>query len=83
MSEIDFSRLRSLTTRRIIQALRRDGFELVRQTESHRHFHHSDGRFVTVSYHRSSDTYAIGMLRMMLETQAKWTEDDLRRLGLL
>ena len=83
MSQIDFSRLRSLTARQIIQALSRDGFELVRQRGSHQHYYHSDGRFVTVSYHHSGDTYPVGRLRMMLQEQAKWTADDLRRLGLL
>ena len=83
MSEINFSRLRSLTARQIIRALRRDGFVLLRQRGSHQRYSHSDGRRVTVTYHRSGDTYSIEMLRLMLQEQAEWTEDDLRRLGLL
>jgi predicted RNA binding protein YcfA (HicA-like mRNA interferase family) len=82
MSEIDFSRLRSLSARQIIRALRRDGFELIRQKGSHQHYYHNDGRLVTVSYHRSGDTFSIRLLRIMLQEQASWTEEDLRRLGL-
>lgn len=82
MSSIDFSRLRSLTARQIVNALERDGFILRRQRGSHRRYQHPDGRKVTVSYHRSGDTYETKMLRIMLQDQAKWTQDDLRRLGL-
>jgi predicted RNA binding protein YcfA (HicA-like mRNA interferase family) len=35
MSEIDWSRLRSLTAREIIRALSRDGFQLRKQSGSH------------------------------------------------
>ena len=83
MNPIDYSRLRSLTARRLIRALRRDGFDLERQTGSHQQFYHPDGRRVTVSSHRSSGTFSPRILRIMIEDQARWTEDDLRRLGLL
>jgi len=36
-----------------------------------------------VTYHRASDTFPLGTLRSMIEIQAKWTEADLRRVGLL
>jgi predicted RNA binding protein YcfA (HicA-like mRNA interferase family) len=83
MSEIDFSRLRSLTAREIIRALRRDGFEMERQSGSHQQYYHEDGRRVTVSFHRPGDTFSIRLLRIMIEVQARWTETDLRRLDLL
>ena len=57
MSEIDFSRLRSLAARELISALQRDGFVLERQSGSHQQFYHQDGRRVTVSFHRPSDTF--------------------------
>lgn len=82
MNGIDFSRIRSLTARQIVNALQRDGFEMVRQRGSHRHFYHPDGRLVMVAYHRSGDTYPLRRLRQMLQLQARWTWDDLRRLGL-
>ena len=83
MTPINFSRLRSLTARQITSALTRDGFEMARQRGSHRNFSHPDGRIVTVAYHRLGQTFAVGMLRRMLQEQAQWTQDDLRRLGLV
>src|SRR3970282_1072480 len=59
---MDFSKVRSITVRKLIVALRADGFELVRQRGSHRHFKHPDGRRVTVSAHHASDTFRIGNL---------------------
>ena len=80
---MDYSKVRSITARKLMAALRADGFELVRQKGSHRHFKHPDGRRVTVSGHHTSDTFPIGTLRSMIETQARWSEADLRRLDLL
>jgi predicted RNA binding protein YcfA (HicA-like mRNA interferase family) len=83
MSDIEWRRLRNLTARQIINALARDGFAFYNQRGSHQRYRHADGRRVTVTYHRAGDTFALGTLRSMIETQAKWSEDDLRRLGLL
>ncbi len=80
---IEYSRLHSLTARQLISALQRDGFALARQKGSHRHYRHSDGRRVTVSFHHASDTFRTGTLRSMIEVQARWTGDDLHRLGLV
>ncbi len=80
---MDYTKLRSLTAREIARALRRDGFELKRQRGSHRRYVHPDGRRVTLSFHRSSQTFAIGTLKSILETQTRWSEEDLKRLGLL
>jgi predicted RNA binding protein YcfA (HicA-like mRNA interferase family) len=57
MSEVDFSRLRSVTARRLIAAVEKDGFTLARQSGSHRHYKHLDGRRVTISFLHSSDTF--------------------------
>jgi predicted RNA binding protein YcfA (HicA-like mRNA interferase family) len=46
----------------------------------HQPYRHPDGRRVTVTFHRAGDTFAIGTLRSMIELQARWTADDLRRL---
>jgi predicted RNA binding protein YcfA (HicA-like mRNA interferase family) len=78
-----FSQLRHLTGRDIVRALEQDGFRFRRQEGSHARYHHADGRRVAVSYHKSSDTFAPKTLRTMIEKQAQWTEDDLRRLRLL
>jgi predicted RNA binding protein YcfA (HicA-like mRNA interferase family) len=79
----DYSRLRSLTARRLASALQSDGFTLKRQKGSHRHYVHPDGRRVTLSFHHASDTFRKGTLRSIIELQARWTTDDLRRLKLL
>jgi len=83
MSGIEWRRLRNLTARQITNALTRDGFVLYNQRDSHQRYRHTDGRRVTVTFHRASDTFPIGTLRSMIELQARWTEDDLRRLSLL
>lgn len=79
---VDYSAIRSLTARQLASALQADGFALQRQKGSHRHYRHSDGRRVTLSFHHSSDTFPRGTLRSIIEIQARWTQDDLRRLGL-
>ena len=83
MSRIDFSRLRSLTAREIASALERDGFEWVSRSGGHRQYYHGDGRRVTLAFHHPGATFRISRLRYMLQEQARWTTDDLRRLGLL
>lgn len=80
---IDYSHLRNLTARELISALVRDGFYLRRQKGSHQRYQHTDGRRVTVSFHAAGDTFKIKTLKAMIEEQAHWSEDDLRRLGLL
>lgn len=80
---IDYSQLRSLTARELISALIRDGFFLRSQVGSHQRYRHPDGRRVTVSFHHPRDTFPLKTLKRMLEDQARWTEDDLRRLGLM
>jgi predicted RNA binding protein YcfA (HicA-like mRNA interferase family) len=80
---IDYGGLRSLTVRALVSALIRDAFVLDRQSGSHQHYRHPDGRRVTVSFHRPADTFPPKTLKRMLEDQARWTEDDLTRLDLL
>ena len=58
------------------------GFSLKRQRGSHRLYKHADGRMVTVSFHHLSDSFPPKTLKSMLEIQARWTDEDLRRLGL-
>jgi predicted RNA binding protein YcfA (HicA-like mRNA interferase family) len=83
MSEIDYSILRSLTAHEVGRALERDGFIFTRQRGSHHRYAHPDGRRVTVPFTRSGETFAPGTLRSIIERQARWTADDLRRLGML
>jgi predicted RNA binding protein YcfA (HicA-like mRNA interferase family) len=67
----------------MLGALGRDGFYLHRQAGSHMHYKHDDGRRVTVAFHGAGSTFRLGLLRLMIQEQAKWTEEDLRRLGLM
>ena len=80
---IDYRGLRSLTARELITALKRDGFFFVRQKGSHQRYHHPDGRRVTVSPHGQGDTFTLKTLKSILEVQARWTKEDLKRLKLL
>jgi len=80
---INYSHLRSLTARELISALARDGFVLDRQAGSHQLYLHRDGRRVTVSFHRPGETFEIKTLRTMIEIQAHWTDEDLKRLKLI
>jgi predicted RNA binding protein YcfA (HicA-like mRNA interferase family) len=83
VSSIDYSKLRGLTARKLINALQRDGFIFSRQSGSHQIYYHPDGRRVTVTFHKPSDTFPIKTLKRILEEEAGWTEKDLRRLKLL
>jgi predicted RNA binding protein YcfA (HicA-like mRNA interferase family) len=84
VSGIDYSKLRSLTAREIINALIKDGFVLERKSASgHHQYYNPDGRRVTVSYHKPSDTFPPKTLKSMIEIQAKWKIEDLKRLKLI
>lgn len=80
---INYSKLRSLTARELIKALVQDNFYLRNQRGSHQRYRHPDGRKITVAFHQPSDTFTFKTLKSMIEKQAKWTEDDLKRLNLI
>jgi predicted RNA binding protein YcfA (HicA-like mRNA interferase family) len=80
---IDYANLRSLTTRNLITALVKDGFYLRSQKGSHQRYYHPDGRMVTVAFHGMGNTFRPKILKKMIENQAKWNEEDLKRLKLL
>ncbi len=83
MTDADLSILRSLTARKLIRALEKDGFYAESGSSTHQQFYNvNDGRRVTVTYHHASDTFLPKTLKSMLE-QAEWTQDDLKRLGLM
>jgi predicted RNA binding protein YcfA (HicA-like mRNA interferase family) len=83
MTDIEWKQLRNITARELVNALIRDGFVLYNQRGSHQRYRHDDGRRVTITFHRASDTFPLGTLRSIIEVQARWTEADLRRLSLL
>jgi predicted RNA binding protein YcfA (HicA-like mRNA interferase family) len=73
---INYANLRSLTAREMISALVRRG--------SHQLYYHPvSRRRVTVSFHSSGETFKPKTLKTMIEQQAHWSEEDLKRLGLL
>jgi predicted RNA binding protein YcfA (HicA-like mRNA interferase family) len=75
--------LRSTPVRKLIAALRKDGFSLERQTRTGgRVYSHPDGRITVIHYHRGSDTLTGKTLESVLRA-TRWTEADLRRLGLI
>ncbi len=80
---IDYRRLRNVSTSELIAALIRDGFILDRQSGSHQHYLHSDGRRVTVTFHHPGDTFDIKTLKSMVSDQARWSEEDLKRLRVI
>lgn len=80
---IDYGALRSLTARELIAALEQDGFYFVRQVGSHQRYRHPDGRRITVAAHGRGATFKRKTLRAMIQDQARWTEDDLKRLKLI
>jgi predicted RNA binding protein YcfA (HicA-like mRNA interferase family) len=74
--------LRSAPVRTLVRALEKDGFTYRRTTGSQRLYRHSDGRRVVIHYHHGGDTLPLGTLKQTIEA-TRWTEHDLRRLGLL
>jgi predicted RNA binding protein YcfA (HicA-like mRNA interferase family) len=60
-----------------------DGFTLDRQIVSHQRYRHRDRRRVTVSFHRPGETFEIKTLKSVIEREARWEEQDLKRLRLL
>jgi len=79
---IDYSKLRALTARRLVSALNQYGFKLDREKGSHRQYVHPEKGRVTVSFHHPGDTFPPKTLKRIIE-DAGWTEDDLKKLGLI
>jgi predicted RNA binding protein YcfA (HicA-like mRNA interferase family) len=74
--------LRNVSVRRIIRALAHEGFQFTERQGSQRVYRHPDRRRVVIHYHRSNDTLPPYVIRNLL-IGTRWTEADLRRLGLL
>ena len=75
--------LRNAPVRELMRALERDGFILRRTGRTGGHVYaHPDGRMTLIHYHRGSDTLDRKTLSSVLRA-TQWTEEDLRRLGLV
>lgn len=69
---IDYGALRSLTAQQLIRALVRDGFVFDRGAGAHQiYYHPMDRRRVTVSFHRSGQTFPPKTLKKMIEVEAR------------
>ena len=76
------SKLRNTPVRKLIRALKKDGFSLARATRTGgRIYAHDDGRIVVVHYHHGSDTLTRKTLQSVLAGTG-WTEADVESLGL-
>jgi predicted RNA binding protein YcfA (HicA-like mRNA interferase family) len=80
---VNYGPLRGLSAREMISALVRDGFFLDRGAGSHQIYRHPDGRRVTVAFHGGGGSFTRKTLKSMIETQARWNENDLKRLRLI
>lgn len=75
--------LRNVTVRELERALERDGFTISRRIQgSGRLYEHWDGRTALIHYHRANETLPRGTLANVIRG-ARWTEADVRRLGLI
>ncbi|MBI2302453.1 MAG: type II toxin-antitoxin system HicA family toxin [Armatimonadetes bacterium] len=72
------SSLPAVTGQELVAALRRAGFEEVRQRGSHHVLRHPDGRTTVVPLH-AGDTVGPGLVRKILR-DTKLSVDELRRL---
>ena len=82
MSNIDYSKLRSLTARELMSALIKDGFYIDRESGSHYQFLHPNKGRVTLSFHHTRDTFPPKTLKSIVQ-DAGWNEEDLKRLKIL
>jgi len=74
---------KNITVRDLIKALQQDGFIFERARGSHYIYRHPDGRRVTLPFHGKGHTLPQGTLKNIIEKEARWSDDDLRSLGLL
>ena len=74
--------LLNIPIRRLIRALEREGFQFTGRKGSQRIYRHADSRRVIIHYHRGNRPLTpIEIQHFLIGT--RWTEDDLRRLGLI
>jgi len=74
---------KNITVRELIRALKQAGFSFERARGSHYIYRHPEGRRVTVPFHGQGQSIPRGTLKNIIEREAQWNDDDLRRWGLL
>ncbi len=73
------TRLPALTGERTVKALRKAGFQIVRQRGSHIYLKHPDGRATVVPVHKG-ETIGIGLLKKILHDSDLSRDDFLKLL---
>ena len=74
--------LRNVPVRRIIRALEHEGFQFTERQGSQRVYRHPVRGRVVIHYHKGNRPLTPVEIRNLLAGTG-WTEDDLKRLGLL
>jgi predicted RNA binding protein YcfA (HicA-like mRNA interferase family) len=72
------TKLPSLTGEQICKALRKDGFQVIRQRGSHKYLKHADGRATVVPVHKG-EAVGPGLLRKIIH-DAELKRDDFLKL---
>ena len=68
----------AITGQRLVKALRKTGFEVIRKKGSHHFLQHSDGRRTVVPVH-SGETISLGLLAQILR-DCEISIEDLKEL---
>ncbi len=79
---MELAPLKTLTAREWVRAVEHEGFQRRKTRGSHHLYRHPDGRRVLLVYHNLGETFGPKAIRQILQS-TRWTEADLRRLGLL
>ncbi len=74
---------KNITARKLINALRRDGFVITTSKKGALIFRHPDGRRVDVHFKHPGQTFPPGTLKAIIRDEARWTLHDLKRLNLI
>jgi predicted RNA binding protein YcfA (HicA-like mRNA interferase family) len=74
------SKLRSVAAERVVKALQKAGFEVVRRRGSHLFLAHPDGRATVVPVHKGEDL-GRGLLRKIIHDAELTREEFLELLG--
>lgn len=77
-----WKQLKNTSARKLISALRKDGFILDEEIRTERIYRHPDGRKTSIHYHTGSTTYGPKLLKGLIKDTG-WMEDDLKRLKLI
>ena len=81
-SKNTWQQLKGINADDLIRALIKDGFFLDVPVRTERIYRHSDGRKVSIHYHKGSNCFGRGLLKAMFD-DIGWTESDMQRVKLI